>query len=59
MHALLHITSIDLAESKVEGSSGALSVLNSPSALAMLSGEITVPQRLETCEIEPSTGKGR
>ena len=61
MHPLLHIMSmvIFLAKSKAEGSSEALSVLNSPSALAMFSGEMTVPQRLETCEIEPSTEKGR
>jgi hypothetical protein len=61
MHALLHITGmvINLAESEAEGSSEALSVLNSSSALAILSWEMTVPQRLETWEIEPSTGKGR
>ena len=61
MHALLQKMRmvICLAESRAEGSSEALSVLNSSSALAMLSGEITVPQRLETCEIKPSTGMGR
>jgi hypothetical protein len=61
MHALLQKTGmvICFAESRAEGSSEALSVLNSSSALAMLSGEITVPQRLETCKIEPSMGKGQ
>jgi hypothetical protein len=61
MNALLHTTSmvICLAESKAEGSSEALSVLKLSSALAMLSGEMTVPQKLETSDIESSTEKGR
>ena len=61
MNALLHIMGmlIGLAGSGVECPDEALSVLKRSSALATLSWERTLPQVLETCGIERSTGQIR
>jgi hypothetical protein len=61
MNALLHIMGMltSLAGSGVECPDEVLSVLKRSSALATLSWERTLPQVLETCGIERSTGKIR